>query len=100
MAKFIQALTIALALATSSILLAPNIGYVVQAKDAKTPPPKDPAPKKDSCTSTPSPGGGRAKTADKAFNAMDCYIRGRFIWWQPATPATQPADVKNKTLAK
>jgi hypothetical protein len=102
MAKSVYALTITLALVTGAVLMPPDIGFYAQAKDAKTPPKKDPPPKVDDCgrpistTTTVA----KAKTADKAFNAMDCYIRGRFFWWQPSPTVPQPADATSKTLAK
>jgi hypothetical protein len=62
-----------------AILLIAGLCCVVamsaSAKDkAKAPPKKDPPSKTTSCPGTS--GAGKAKTADKAFNSMNCYIRG------------------------
>jgi hypothetical protein len=72
MLKPLQGSTFAFALVTGVALLSLSVIMVARADKAKTPPPKDPAPKAEPCVAT-----GPAKTAGKAFCAMDNYIRGR-----------------------
>jgi hypothetical protein len=85
-ARFISiALTFVTVGATAS-----TISSVAHADKIKTPPPKDASQKGQDCAANT-----KAKTADKAFCAMNDYVRGRAV--NPKTKNTdkaQPAERK------
>jgi hypothetical protein len=70
MTKPLQVSTFALRLMLSA-LVSQGVVFVAYADKAKTPPPKDPASKPDTCVT------GDAKTAGKTFCAVDDFVRGR-----------------------
>jgi hypothetical protein len=85
-----RALSIALTFVVVEVTVVSAVSTVAHADKIKTPPPKDASQKGQDCAANT-----KAKTADKAFCAMNDYVRGRVV--NPKTKNTdkaQPAERK------